>query len=57
MRSNEARVLKVPKVKHDTSASVQTQLVGLFYGIACQRKLGYAMESKHSIEAQRLIFL
>ena len=50
IRSNEERVLKVPKFKHDTLASVHSQCMGLWHGTACQRKLGYAMKLKHSSE-------
>ena len=50
IRSNEERVLKVPKFKHDILASVHLQCMDLWHGIACQRKLGYVMKLKHSSE-------
>ena len=50
-RSNEERVLKVPKFKHDTFGTrVYSQCMGLWHGIAFQGKLGYVMKLKHSSE-------
>ena len=39
------------------SASVHSQYMGLWHGIVCEGKLGYAMKLKHSSETLRLIFL
>ena len=50
IRSNEERVLKVPNSSMILSASVHSQYMGLWHGIVCQRKLGYAMKLKHSSE-------
>ena len=54
---DEERVLKVPKFKHDILASVRSQCMGLWQGIACQRKLIYVMKLKLSSETLRPIFL
>ena len=48
IRSSEECALKIPNSSMILSASVHSQCMVLFHGIACQRKLGYVIKLKHS---------
>ena len=39
------------------SAVMHLQYIGLYHGIVCQRKFGYAMKLKHSGKSERLKFI
>ena len=44
------------QARYFRQACIGMQYVGLWHGIACERKLGYAMKLKHLSESERLIF-